>query len=89
VDAKGVVTGKMTIVSPATVRATLSGQIEKGKWTFKYTYEIPDQGCMGTLTGTADVSADQKKVTGTAVIGGDCAPEPFNGSFTFTQQVKK
>ena len=89
VDAKGVVTGKMAIVSPATVRATLSGQIAKGTWTFNYTYEMPDQGCTGTLKGTGSVAADRKVISGTALIGGDCSPEPMNGSFTFKLQEKK
>jgi hypothetical protein len=89
VDAKGMVTGKMTIHSPTTVRATLAGQIEKGTWTFEYPYEMTDQGCWGTLKGTAEVPADRKKISGTALIGGDCAPEPMSSTFSFTLQVKK
>ncbi len=84
VDANGVVTGKMAIVSPTTVRATLSGQITKGTWTFDYVYEIPDQGCTGVLRGTAKVPADRKLISGTAVVAGDCAPEPMNATFSFT-----
>lgn len=89
VDAKGVVTGKMTISSPTTVRATLAGQITKGTWAFDYTYEMPDQGCTGTLKGTATVPADRKVISGTALIGGECAPETMNGTFTFKLQEKK
>lgn len=89
VDAKGGVTGKMTIVNPTTVRATLAGQITKGTWAFDYTYEMPDQGCTGTLKGTATVPADRKTISGTALIGGECAPEPMNGTFTFKLQEKK
>ena len=89
VDAKGVVTGKMAINNPTTVRANLAGQIEKGTWTFKYTYEMPDQGCTGTLEGSAPVPADRKTISGKVVIGGECAPEPFNGTFTFKLQEKK
>lgn len=89
IDAKGVVTGKMEIVSPTTVRAALAGQVANGTWTFEYSYEMPDQGCLGMLKGTATVSADRKKISGTALIGGDCAPEPMNGTFSFTQQEKK
>jgi hypothetical protein len=89
VDAKGQVTGKMAIVSPTTVRATLSGQITKGTWAFDYTYEMPDQGCTGTLKGTASVPADRKVISGTALIGGECAPDPMNGTFTFKLQEKK
>jgi hypothetical protein len=88
-DAKGMVTGKMTIVSPTTVRATLAGQVAKGVWTFEYPYEMTDQGCTGILKGTAKVPADQKAISGSVMIGGDCAPEPMNGTFTFTLQVKK
>lgn len=89
VDAKGVVTGKMAIVNPTTVRATLSGQLAKGTWTFDYTYEMPDQGCTGSLKGTAKVTEDKKAISGTALIGGDCSPEPMNGTFTFKLQEKK
>jgi hypothetical protein len=88
VDAKGVVSGKMNITAPTTVRATLAGQIEKGVWTFKYSYEMPDQGCTGVLSGTAKVPADQKLIAGTVAIGGDCAPEPMNGTFSFTLKAK-
>jgi hypothetical protein len=89
VDAKGMVTGTMSIASPTTVRANISGQIEKGIWTFKYTYEMPDQGCTGTLEGSGAVPADRKTISGKVVIGGECAPEPFNGTFTFKLQEKK
>ena len=89
VDAKGVVTGKMAIVSPTTVNARIAGQIDKGTWTFKYTYEMPDQGCTGSLEGTAAVPADRKVISGKVLIGGDCAPEPMNGTFTFKLQEKK
>ena len=89
VDAKGVVTGKMTISNPTTVRATITGQIDKGTWTFDHSYEMVDQGCTGSLKGTATVSADRKTVSGKVLIGGECAPEPFNGTFTFTLQEKK
>ncbi len=84
VDAKGMVTGKMAIVSPTTVRANLSGQIVEGTWTFEYVYEMPDQGCTGVLKGTAKVPADRKTFSGTATVGGDCAPEPMNATFSFT-----
>ena len=89
VDAKGVVTGKMAISSPTTVRANIAGQIEKGTWTFKYTYEMPDQGCTGTLEGTGAVPADRKTISGKVTIGGDCAPETMPGTFTFKLQEKK
>lgn len=88
VDAKGMVTGKMTIVSPTTVRATLTGQIAKGTWTFDYAYEMPDQGCTGVLKGTATVTDDKKAISGTALIGGECVPEPMNGTFTFKLKEK-
>lgn len=88
VDAKGMVTGKMAIVSPTTVRANLAGQVDKGSWTFEYTYEMPDQGCTGVLKGSATVPADRKAITGTATVGGDCAPEPMNATFSFTLKAK-
>ncbi|HUR19530.1 MAG TPA: hypothetical protein VMZ90_01895 [Vicinamibacterales bacterium] len=89
VDAKGMVTGKMAITTPTTVRATIAGQIEKGTWTFKYAYEMPDQGCTGSLEGSAPVPTDRKTISGKVLIGGDCSPEPMNGTFTFKLQEKK
>ena len=89
VDTKGIVTGKMAIANPTTVRANISGQIEKGTWTFEYTYEMPDQGCTGSLKGTGAVPADRKVISGKVLIGGDCSPEPMNGTFTFKLQEKK
>lgn len=88
IDAKGMVTGKMAIVSPTTVRANLGGQIAKGAWTFEYTYEMPDQGCTGVLKGSATVPADRKAISGSAVISGDCAPEPLTATFSFTLKAK-
>lgn len=89
VDAKGVVTGKLAITLPAAVNAALSGSVVKDTWTFEYPYEIPDQMCSGTIKGTAKVGEGRKTIQGTAVIGGGCAPEPFNSTFTFTRQEKK
>ena len=89
VDAKGMVTGTMAIVSPTTVKAKLAGRVDKGEWTFEYPYEMTDQGCMGILKGTAKIPADKKVISGAVTIGGDCAPEPMNGTFTFTLQAKK
>ena len=89
VDAKGMVTGKMAIANPTTVRANISGQIDKGTWAFEYTYEMPDQGCTGSLKGTGSVPADRKVIAGKVLIGGDCSPEPMNGTFTFKLQEKK
>ena len=45
---------------------------------------MPDQGCTGSLKGTGAVSADRKVIKGTVLIGGECAQEPMNGTFTFT-----
>ncbi len=89
VDAKGMVTGTMAIVSPTTVKANLAGRIEKGEWTFEYPYEMTAQGCMGVLNGTAKIPVDKKVISGAVTIGGDCAPEPMNGTFTFTLQATK
>lgn len=88
VDAKGAVTGKMSLVDPIGVSAALAGTIDKDIWTFEFAYEIPDQLCTGMLKGTAKVGEGRKLVQGTAVISGACAPEPFNSTFTFTLREK-
>lgn len=89
VDAKGVVTGKLALTAPVGVNGTLAGTVVKDTWTFEYGYQIPDQMCSGTIKGTAKIAEGRKSVKGTAVIGGDCAPEPFNSTFTFTLPEKK
>jgi hypothetical protein len=89
VDAKGVVTGKLGLVDPVAVTAALAGTIAKDTWTFEFAYEIPDQMCTGTLKGSGKVSEGRKTIQGTAIVGGECAPEPFDSSFTFTLQEKK
>ena len=89
VDAKGMVTGTMALVSPTPVKAKLGRRVDKGEWTFEYPYDMTDQGCMGILKGTAKIPADKKVISGAVTIGGDCAPEPMNGTFTFTLQAKK
>lgn len=88
VDAKGNVTGTMALTDPVVVRAALAGTVAKDTWTFEYSYEIPEQGCTGAIKGTARIGADRKKIEGTALIGGGCAPEPFNSTFTLTLKEK-
>ena len=88
VDAKGVVTGKMVLTIPTPVNSDLSGSLKDGIWTFKYSYSAPEQGCTGTVTGTAKVPTDRKLISGNAIIGG-CSDEPLAAVFTFTRQVKK
>jgi len=87
-DAKGVVTGTLRIDMPTTVTATLAGTLKDGKWTFEYPYAIPDQGCTGTVSGSAKVPADRKVISGEATIGGQCAPEPIAATFSFTLRQK-
>jgi hypothetical protein len=88
VDAKGVVTGKMVLTIPTAVNSTLAGSLKDGVWTFKYTYSAPEQGCSGTVTGTAKVPTDRKLISGNVMIDG-CSDEPLGAVFTFTQQEKK
>ncbi len=89
VDAKGVVTGKMKLVDPAEVTGTLAGTVKGGTWTFEFPYEIPAQGCTGTVKGSAKVPADQKVIEGNGVAGGACTQEqPLELTFTLTKQAK-
>jgi hypothetical protein len=88
VDAKGVVTGKMRLTDPIEVLATVSGTVKGGKWTFEYPYEIPAQGCAGSVKGTGDVSADSKTIQGSATAGCDCSEQPIQLTFTLTRQAK-
>ena len=88
VDAKGVVTGKMKLVDPTEVTGTLAGTVKGGMWTFEYPYEIPAQGCTGTVKGSAKVPADQKVIEGKGIAGGGCAEQPIELTFTLTKQAK-
>ena len=82
------VTGKMKLVDPTEVTGTLAGTVKGGTWTFEYPYEIPAQGCTGTVKGSAKVPADQKVIEGKAVAGGACAEQPIELTFTLTKQAK-
>ncbi len=86
VDRKGAVTGAMSLTSPIAVEATLNGDVKAGTWTFDFPYTIAEQGCSGTVQGTAKVSADRKTVSGDATIGGACVEQPTAATFTFTRQ---
>ena len=89
VDAKGVVTGKMTLNNPTVVTADLAGAIKDGVWTFEYQYTIPDRNCTGTLKGTGKVPADRKLISGTATVAGACTDQPLSTTFSFTRQEGK
>ena len=76
VDRRGVVSGTMKITDPAVVDATLAGTVKDGVWVIDHTYEMPVQGCAGTIKGSAKVPADAKVITGTVTIGGACVETP-------------
>jgi hypothetical protein len=85
IDAKGVVTGEMT-VDPPGVRATLNGTVKDGVWTFeKMPYTIASQNCSGVTSGTAKVPADRQVITGHIHVEGGCTDQPMDGTFTFTK----
>ena len=42
VDAKGEVSGTMTLTAPTRVNATLGGTVKDGTWTFSYPFTMPD-----------------------------------------------
>ncbi len=86
VSRAGAVTGTMKLTSPTVVDATLSGTIKDGTWTFDYPYTIPEQGCSGTVKGTATVAADRSTAKGHVTIGGACVESPLESDFTFTRK---
>jgi hypothetical protein len=88
VDKTGKVSGTMHIDAPNVVEAKLAGTVKNGVWTFEYPFTMTAQGCTGTVSGTAKVSADQKLVTGSMTIGGGCVEQPMTATFTFTQRAK-
>jgi hypothetical protein len=86
-DAKGVVSGTMTLTAPTTVNGKLSGPVKDGAWAVQIDFTIPDQNnCQGTLTGTAKVPADLKLITGTVRVSGACTQDPIDATFTFTRR---
>jgi hypothetical protein len=89
VDRKGVVTGTMKITQPGVVDAKLAGTVKNGTWAIDHTYAIPEQGCTGTIKGTAKVPADAKVISGNVTIGGACVEAPVDATFTFTRQAAK
>jgi len=82
----GKVTGTMKITEPTIVDATLAGTVKNGTWTFEYTYTIPEQGCSGTVKGTATVETDASLVKGEVTIGGACVEEPMQATFAFSKK---
>ena len=89
VDAKGTVTGTMTLTTPTRVNATLGGTVKDGVWTFSYPFAMPDNNnCTGTVKGTAKVTAEGKSVNGTANVSADCMQQPEDSSFVFTKREK-
>lgn len=86
VSRAGAVTGTMKLTSPTVVDGTLSGTVKNGTWTFDYPYTIPEQGCSGTVKGTATVSADRATVKGSVTILGACVQQPTSATFAFTKK---
>lgn len=82
----GTVTGTMKLTEPIIVDATLAGAVKDGTWTFEYTYTIPEQGCSGTVKGTAAVEKDASLVKGEVMIGGACVEEPTPATFAFSKK---
>ncbi len=76
----------MKLTTPIAVDGTLAGEVKSGTWTFDYPYAIAEQGCSGTVKGTANVSADGKSITGDATIGGACVEQPTAATFSFTRK---
>lgn len=86
VASNGAVSGVMKLVSPTVVDAKLAGTVKNGTWTFEYTYSIPEQGCTGTVKGTAKLEKDASLVKGEVTIGGGCTEEPLTATFAFSKQ---
>jgi hypothetical protein len=86
VSRAGEVTGTMKLTAPTIVDATLAGTVKSGAWTFEYSYSIPEQGCAGTVKGTATVAADRSTVKGEVTIGGACVEQLESATFSFTRR---
>lgn len=82
----GKVTGTMKLTQPTIVDATLAGTVKDGTWTFEYTHTIPEEGCSGTVKGTATVEKDASLVKGQVTIGGACVEEPMQATFAFSKK---
>jgi hypothetical protein len=88
VDAKGGVTGELT-VDPPGVRMALGGAVKDGVWTFeKMPYTIAAENCSGVVSGTAKVPEDRGVITGQIHVEGGCSEQPMDGTFTFTKTPK-
>jgi hypothetical protein len=88
IDAKGVVTGEMTVDPPGVVQ-TLNGTVKDGVWTFeKMAYTMAAQSCSGVTSGTATVPADLGVISGKIHVEGGCTDQPMDGTFTFTKIPK-
>ena len=88
VDNAGKVTGTMKLTDPALVNAKLNGDVANGVWKFAYPFTMDNQGqaCEGTVSGTANVTADRAEAVGDVNIAGTCSPDPLVGTFKFTKK---
>jgi hypothetical protein len=89
IDAKGLVTGEMTIDSTGAVM-TLSGSVKDGVWTFeKMSFTLAALNCSGVTSGTATVPADLGVISGKIHVEAGCGTDqPRDGTFTFTRTPK-
>jgi len=89
VDAKGAVTGDVSVVDPIGVRLSLGGTVKDGVWTFdKMPYTIAEQSCSGVVSGRGKVPEDRGVITGQIHVEGGCTEQPMDGTFTFTKPPK-
>jgi hypothetical protein len=85
-DAKGEVTGALTITAPIPGTGVLSGPVKDGTWTARIEFTLPTQSCTGTVSGTATVPTDRKVISGTVTVSSSCGAQAQAATLTFTKK---
>lgn len=79
----GEVAGTMTISSPMRVEGTVEGLVIGAEVSLSVTFELPDQGCGGVVSGSGVVAEGGGEVTGSFLdVTDDCGGAPSALAFT-------
>lgn len=79
--AKGVVSGKMLLDSPARVEGTVEGKQTGDALSLDYPFTMTDQNCTGRVQAEAKLANRGEEASGPFTATG-CSEEPVEGTFT-------
>jgi nitrous oxidase accessory protein NosD len=77
----GVVDGTLSVTAPATITGTVTGMVVGDTLNFESDYEIAENGCGGSVTGTGLIAEGGDTVSGTMDVYDACADQTMAASF--------